>query len=277
MKIVRVLSGTFLGLFLLHNFILGQASAAGPSLEDEAKKRAQSIIARSRTQTNKKIKIDDIKSFTIAYESKLPPIEKFEEAVSNSELNVLFPDKIYSHGKGENSGSNSISLFSSVLNADKFDKKVESLSGGKSVAATFNFGTKESQIKEFKWRTWTLIFPITLDVWYYPFDFKFIAVAESKDGKAEVLEAVSASKTVYRLFFDQTSHLLLMMTRSFQTSDGIKVEEKYFFSDYKETNGLIIAHKIEYQQNNELIETRTIKSIKINPELKSEMFNVKEN
>lgn len=276
MKIINTLNSAFLFLFLISNFVLAQTDVKDNSVEEQAKIRAKDIITKSREYTNKKIKVADIKNIMITYESKLPPIDRFDESISNVELSVLFPDKVYSYGKGE--ASQTLSISTSILNGDNYDKKLETFSGGKPLNATFDFGTKESQKREFKFRTWTFVFPITLDSWYYPFEFKFIAIAESKDGKAEVLEAISpTSKTVYRLFFDQESHLLLLMTRNFQTNENKKVEDKYFFSDYKEDNGIIIAHKIEYQQNGELIETRTIKAIKINSEFKSDLFDIKVN
>lgn len=270
---MKIINTVIFLLLLSSNILFGQTDTKNiASAEGESVTRAKEIIKKSREAISKEVKTSDIKGLTLSLESKLPAIDRFETSTSDAELSVSFPDKIYSHGMGYTSQNSSVS--STILNGEAYDKKFSVNSGGKSSRVSVNFGTKEDQIRDFKWRTWTIIFPITLDSWYFPLEFKFLAIAESKDGKAEVIEAVSSNNVAYRLFFDQKSHLLLLMTVNFKTAENKQIEDKYFFSDYREDNGLIIAHKIDVQQNGETTESRTIKNLIINPEFKPDFFDV---
>jgi hypothetical protein len=53
---------------------------------------------------------------------------------------------------------------------------------------------------------------------------------------------------------------------------GEEVEHKYFFSDYKEENGVNFAHKIIIHENGEIIEERDIKAIELNPKVEPNFF-----
>jgi hypothetical protein len=242
--------------------------------ENDAKVKAQTIIEKSRQNSGKKIALGEIKALTLSLETKLPAIDNFEEVITKTEINVSFPDKIRTFSIG--STSQNSSLATNILNGELFTKNVEFNSKNQTAGINVDLGSKESQKRELKWKSWSFVFPITLDAWYFPLEFKYRGIAESKDGRADLLEAVSSGGTTYRLFFDQNSHLLLLMSVSFQNKANKLIESKYFFSDYKENGGLIIAHKISFEQNGALMEERTIKNLKLNPVFKADFFDVKE-
>lgn len=134
---------------------------------------------------------------------------------------------------------------------------------------------KEEKISRLKFGTFSTIFPILLK-----FDsslkFKFVGVAKAGEQKADVIETTIAKTYKIKLFLDKETHLLLLMTANFYDEILKKeIEQKFFYSDFKEENGLLYAHKIIVQENGEVIEERVIKLVTPNPEIKSGHFNVK--
>ena len=65
------------------------------------------------------------------------------------------------------------------------------------------------------------------------------------------------------------------MTESWTGENNKQNENKLFFSDYQEKDGLLIATKIITERNGEVVEEKEIKDLKINPKFKSDMFDVK--
>lgn len=133
---------------------------------------------------------------------------------------------------------------------------------------------KEEKISKIKFDTFSTIFPIL-----FKFDnglkFKFVGVANAGEQKADVVETTVAGTHKVKLFLDKETHLLLLMTANFYDEIQKKeIEQKFFYSDFKEENGLLYAHKIIVQENGEAIEERVIKLITPNPELKSGFFDV---
>lgn len=131
--------------------------------------------------------------------------------------------------------------------------------------------------------------------------FTYAGEAESPDGKADVLDAKAAVGPSLRLYFDQKTHRLLMLTYKGKRprmmtrtmSDGPPSEEELQkrikeaeaeaakqpdveyqtrFSDYKEVNGVWLPHKISKGIESETNEEATITKVKINPAIKPEKF-----
>jgi hypothetical protein len=122
-----------------------------------------------------------------------------------------------------------------------------------------------------------VVFPILLDyAGYRPVELKYVGVAEAGGTKADVLEAVLTSGAKYRFFFDQQTHLLLLANETWTSRETNKERErKYFFSDYRKEDGLLIAHKIITEENGEVTAERLIKRLQINPTFKPDYFAVK--
>jgi hypothetical protein len=103
--------------------------------------------------------------------------------------------------------------------------------------------------------------------------FEYSGVAKSGNQNADVLATSIADIYKIKLFFDQKTHQLLLMSASFaDPKTGEEVEHKYFFSDYKEENGVNFAHKIIIHENGEIIEERDIKAIELNPKVEPNFF-----
>lgn len=134
---------------------------------------------------------------------------------------------------------------------------------------------KEQDILKLKYTAFSTAFPIFLK-----FDdklkFNFAGVAKAGEQKADVIETTLADSSKIKLFFDQKTRLLLMMTSQFFDEQlKSQVEQKFFYSDYREEGGLLFAHKIVIQENGAVVEERQIKVIMLNQSLKPDFFDVK--
>ncbi|MBL8188449.1 MAG: hypothetical protein JNK38_10605 [Acidobacteria bacterium] len=131
--------------------------------------------------------------------------------------------------------------------------------------------------------------------------FSYAGEAESPDGKADVLDAKAPVGPPLRLYFDQKSHRLLMLTykgkrprmitqtrmegppseeelqkrikeAEAEAAKQPDVEYQTRFSNYKEVNGIWLPHTISKGIESETNEEMTVTKVKINPSLKPEKF-----
>jgi hypothetical protein len=135
----------------------------------------------------------------------------------------------------------------------------------------------------------------------------WIATAESPDGKADVIEITSATGPATRLFLDQVTHMPLMITwqgvapqliavargrggpggpsgDGAQRGDGGQRGDgqapprgqqatlQMTLADYKAVNGVKLPHLITRGVNDMTIEEWTIKTYKVNPSFRSDVF-----
>ena len=117
----------------------------------------------------------------------------------------------------------------------------------------------------------------------------WVGTAESPDGKADVLEITPAESTPMRLFLDQVTHMPLMVTWQGTAGPGgrrgrgdqaaqpgapaIPPTQQLTLGEYKAVNGIKLPHHITRGANGQTIEEWTVKSYKLNPSFKSDVFN----
>lgn len=273
MKQLKILILSFVFCTLV--FAQDKSLKVAESQKTESVKKAEQILLQARDGISKKSKIADVKNFTLSTKSsqQLFFAGKKIEGTIEEEFNFSLPDKIRHNSSGNYSTNQSKTM--AILNGEKFSSKMDAFVDGKLVNLGITIDKKEL-ISQLKRNTFIAFFPITLDAsWYIPLEFSYVGIAESKDGKAEVIEAVSPNKVKYRLFFDIETHLLLLMTKSWTTKDNKQKEDKYFFSNYQEKGGLLIATKIITENDGEVVEEKEIKDLKVNPKFKSDFFEVK--
>ncbi|MGI8668224.1 MAG: hypothetical protein ACR2J3_00055 [Aridibacter sp.] len=247
-----------------------------PSSDKVQDNKANQVLTNAHKAVSKKKNVNDIKGFTLTWERKRQlsfPDGKILQT-SKSETGLALPDKIYQNTTSNQ--TNSIQEEKYVLNGNSFYWDFAAFVDGKLQNFDKGMIKDEQQLSYLKRETFLLNFPITLDSsWYIPLQFDYVGIAESKDGKAEVIEAVSSNNIKYRLFFDNEKHLLLLMTESWTTKDNKPFENKYFYSDYREKDGILIATKIVNERNGEVFEEKEIKDVKFNPTFKPDTFEVK--
>jgi hypothetical protein len=121
----------------------------------------------------------------------------------------------------------------------------------------------------------------------------WVGIAESPDGKADVLEITPADGGPMRLFLDQSSHVPLMVTwqgpvvrGGGRGRGGDQAQPQVTpppppqpptlqltLGDYKTVNGIKLPHLITRGTGGQTIEEWTVRSYKINPSFKSDVFN----
>ena len=113
----------------------------------------------------------------------------------------------------------------------------------------------------------------------------WIGIAESPDGKADVLEARFADGQPTRLFFDLTSHMPLMVQwqgappraggRRGGGGRGQQGQAPTFtmtFSDHRAVNGIRLPFVITRGTNGQTTERWTIRNYRVNPSFNAETF-----
>jgi hypothetical protein len=115
----------------------------------------------------------------------------------------------------------------------------------------------------------------------------WVGTAEAPDGKADVVELTPAGGAPMRVFLDQTSHLPLMLTwqgpafgaRRGRGAEPAAAEQapqrqtlQITLGQYKTVNGIALPHLITRGANGQTVEEWNVKSYKINPSFKSDVF-----
>ena len=130
-------------------------------------------------------------------------------------------------------------------------------------------------LQKTRYEAFCLSFPIFL-TFNDELDFQYLGVAKAGDQAADVLATSIENNYKIKLYFDRKTHQLLLMNIKFiEPKTSEEIEQKYFFSDYKEENGVSFAHKVIIHENGEIIEERDIKAIEINPKLDANFFEIK--
>lgn len=115
----------------------------------------------------------------------------------------------------------------------------------------------------------------------------WVGIAESPDGRADVLEARFADGTPTRLFLEASSHMPLMMQWQATPAPGRggrgargqgapaaaePVLMDMTFSDYRNVNGIRLPHVITRGMNGTTIERWTVSRYRINPSFSADTF-----
>ena len=123
----------------------------------------------------------------------------------------------------------------------------------------------------------------------------YVGEAEAEDGKADVVEVQPEGLTPMRVFFDERTHLPLMLTyeapemrmmfrqrggpppdpeeiRRRMAEPPKMVTHELRFSDYKEVDGILLPHQMTQSVGGKPFEEWTVSEFKVNPNLKSDAF-----
>lgn len=261
----------------------GQTPSPAPRQDgDAARARAEQVLKQAREATRAGLKGAEIKSLIVksAIETSLSVPQMTNRKVrgtTDEELSVSLPDKLRKKGDANYTTNQEISDW--VINGDRVSDRSDVLVDGRPV----NFvipkreNDQQKKIATHKDYAFTILFPVIFDASWHPVSgFKYVGVAESNGTKADVVETTSPTATVYRLFFDQQTHLLLLMSEKWVGGASRKEHErKYFFSDYRKEDGLLAAHKIVVEENGEVVEERVVKRLQVNPPFGEDFFAVK--
>lgn len=117
--------------------------------------------------------------------------------------------------------------------------------------------------------SWLLITPGTL-----PVEFTYAGEARADGKTADVLDAQGPNNFAARLFIDQQTHQLLMLTYKAK-ANASEVEVRWVVSDYRNVSGLSLPHRLTKSIGDQVTGEITINKVKINPSLKPDKFERK--
>ncbi|HLM58837.1 MAG TPA: hypothetical protein VK422_22225 [Pyrinomonadaceae bacterium] len=261
----------------------GQTPSPAPQQnEDAARARAEQVLKQAREATRAGLKGAEIKSLfvksVIETSLNVPQMRnKKIRGTTDEELSVSLPDKLRTKGDANYTTNQEISEW--VINGDRVSSRSDVLVDGTPVNFIIKsqFDSDQKKIATHKNYVFTILFPVIFDSSWYPVSgFRHVGIAEANGTKADVIETTSPTAAVYRLFFDQQTHLLLLLSEKWVSEASKKERErKHFFSDYRKADGLLAAHKIVVEENGEVVEERVIKRLQINPAFGENFFAVK--
>lgn len=256
---------------------------------DLKKQKARELLSKASEAVHIKKKVGEIKGLLIAdagfvqddYTVQNRQIKS--ESSTKTELSYESPCKIRHQSEYDTKNflagkqSDNQSMTEDVLNEGSFYRKMEGYVDGKKIDLPLKYPTKEEGIANLKQSVFSKLFPILFDTSNcFPYDFSYIGIAESKDGRANVIEAISPYNITYRLFFDEKTNLLLMIIETSFNKENQKRERKYFYSNYKELDGFKVATVVKIEAEGKFFESREIKSLKVNLVFKPNTFQVRE-
>ncbi|MBX7171930.1 MAG: hypothetical protein K1X72_13290 [Pyrinomonadaceae bacterium] len=277
---------TFAITFILFLTILGFCSpnlVAQPIKIDSSKEKAKAILAQAQNSIRKNKSINGLNViFDITGQINSPDLPNGKADFSSEvELSILFPNQIYQNAFSDYATNQTSTT--SILNNNNFSEQLNVFVDGKPMNFQINDGKsaeqkKNEQMLKLKSDAFWVTFPITLDFsWYQNLEFSFVGVAETNTGKLDVIESIMQNGSKVKLFFNNKTHLLQIITRTWASKATDKsVERKYYFSDYQTKDGVLFAQSIVVEQDGKTIEERKVKKLQINPKFKSTLFEVKE-
>lgn len=227
---------------------------------------------------------------------------KQTETTTTKEFYILLPDKILSISSVTKPFD---SKSTSVLNGGKYKELSEFVSpdGQRTVRDVTNrslnnnladFVKDKETLEKFKKAStkdpkeklnndiWSDVFPIILN---HPFEtkaeFKYMGIAKSVEGEANIVDTTSASGRSIRLLFDSKTNQLLSMFEKFKGFDG-DYENNYYYSNRELMDKVLIPKKIKVEhkftppgKDAKVSYTYIdVLDFKINPKFKSNLFDV---
>lgn len=279
--IFNFLNSFILTLIFTNLFFFTESEAQNTKQADTEK--ANKILELSRKAVSKATKSDEVIRFSATLSGDYQPTKK--EAALNKvtysfedKWEVELPNKLHLQ-RSVNYISNK-ELREIVINSDFTNVSLTPFVQGMSISIAIPAQTKKILDAEFstsaKTKAFVNFLPIILSsAWNKDISFSFIGVAETKDGKADVIQGKMNDKSIWQLFFDQKNHLPLLMIQTLvNETTNEKTELKYFLSEYKEEKGLLVPHKIITQQDGEVTEDQEFKLLEINPTFKANTFEI---
>lgn len=262
-----------------------QGAAPSPAprqTEDAAGAKAERVLKQARDATRAGLKGAELKGLSV--KSKIEtslgvpqmPGRKIR-GTTDEELSVSLPDKMRKKSDANYTTNQEISEW--VINGERLSQTSDVLVDGKPINFVVNAKRQsdKEKIAANKDYAFTILFPVIFDSsWYPALAFRHVGVAESNGTRADVVETTSPTGTVYRLFFDQQTHLLLLMTETWVSGAAGKTHErKHFFSDYRKEGNLLAARKVVVEVKGEVVEERVVSRLEVNPAFANDFFAVK--
>jgi hypothetical protein len=111
----------------------------------------------------------------------------------------------------------------------------------------------------------------------YPLTFKYAAVGEAPEGKADVLDVAGPANFAARLIVQQSTHLpvLLMWQQPPPSPQGKASEVRVYYADFRDVDGMKFPFRLRRAVNGETVEETTFDRFKINAKIDSRKFEAR--
>jgi hypothetical protein len=107
----------------------------------------------------------------------------------------------------------------------------------------------------------------------FPLTFKYAAVGEAPEGKADILEVAGPANFSMRFIVQRETHLpVMLMWTAPAPGQPAPTEQRMYFGDYREVDGLKLPFRLRRAVGADTIEETTFDRIRINPKIDPRKF-----
>jgi hypothetical protein len=111
----------------------------------------------------------------------------------------------------------------------------------------------------------------------YPLTFKYAAVGEAPEGKADILDVVGPANFSARFVVQQQTHLpVMLMWQQPPPNPQVKASEiRVYYADFRDVNGMKVPFRIRRAVAGDTVEETTFDRFRINAKIDPRKFEVK--
>jgi hypothetical protein len=107
----------------------------------------------------------------------------------------------------------------------------------------------------------------------FPLTFKYVAIGEAPEGKADVLEVTGPANFTARFIVQRDTHLPVMLMWSAPApGQPAPAEQRMYFADYRDVDGLKLPFRIRRAVGADTVEETTFDRIRINAKIDPRKF-----
>jgi hypothetical protein len=107
----------------------------------------------------------------------------------------------------------------------------------------------------------------------FPLTFKYVAVGEAPEGKADILDVAGSANFSMRFVVQRETHLpVMLMWNAPAPGQPAPVEQRMYFADYREVDGLKLPFRIRRAVGADTVEETTFDRIRINAKIDPRKF-----
>ena len=109
----------------------------------------------------------------------------------------------------------------------------------------------------------------------FPLTFKYVAIGEAPEGQADILEVAGPANFSTRFVVQRETHLpVMLMWTSSAPGQPAPAEQRMYFADYREVDGLKLPFRIRRAVGADTVEETTFDRIRINAKIDPRKFEI---
>ena len=109
----------------------------------------------------------------------------------------------------------------------------------------------------------------------FPVTFKYAALGEAPEGKADVLDVAGPANAVMRFVVQRDTHLpVMVMWTAPAPGQPAPAEQRLYFADYRDVDGLKLPFRIRRAVGADTIEETTFDRFRLNAKIDPRKFEI---